>query len=130
MAKKQKQTIKQVMSIKDLIAKKDVIRHKKTETKQLYVKSLDSYITFQKPERSLCMDALDMEDRGDHYLIYNTVTEPNLKDKELQQEFGCVEPLDIVDEVFDFGEIKGIASKIIESVGFGDSVTMVDEIKN
>ncbi|QNB48210.1 hypothetical protein BR63_19205 [Thermanaerosceptrum fracticalcis] len=121
---------KKKLTIKDLIAKKEAIKDQ-SKILQLYVKSLDGLITIQKPSRQLCLDAIEMGNaEGDAYLVYNSVVEPNLKDKELQDAFGCVSPLDIVEAIFEPGEIVSIAKECLVFAGYGDNVKLVDEIKN
>lgn len=54
-------------------------------------------------------------------VVYNAVTEPNLKDKELQKAFGCkTNPFAIVQEIFTPLEIKAIADKVAEISGLKD----------
>ena len=122
---------KNKITLKDLLQRKEAIRSKRTnETKSLYIRSLDGVITIQKPDRTLCLDAIGMDQEGDAYMVYNCVTEPNLKDPDLQQEYGCVTPMEIVEKLFEPGEIANIAKESVELAGYGDSVTAVDEIKN
>ena len=122
---------KNKLTIKDLLKRKEDISSKRVkETKSLYVKSLDGVISIQKPDRALCLDALGMDQDGDSYMVYNCVVEPNLKDPELQQEYGCVTPMEIAEKLFEPGEIAGIARECVSLAGYGDSVTVVDEIKN
>lgn len=122
---------KSKITIKDLLQKKEAINSKRAhETKGLYIKSLDGIITIQKPDRTLCLDALGMDQEGDAYMVYNCVIEPNLKDPELQQEYGCVIPMEIVEQLFEPGEIAGIAKECVALAGYGDSVTVVDDLKN
>jgi len=102
---------------------------KKKKTSALYVKSLDGIITIESPTAALARDAQDM-DNGDAYMVYSCVTEPNLKSKELQDAYECVEPLEIVDKVFDVGEIPQIAVECLKLAGYVDGVKAVDEIKN
>lgn len=68
---------------------------------------------------------------ADAYMVYSMVKEPNLKDKDLQKAYGCVEPTDIVEKIFTFGEVGYIVNKGFESAGFDKgSVSVVEEIKN
>ena len=100
---------------------------KKKKTGTLYIKSLGGTITIESPD--LARDAQDM-DSGDAYMVYSCVIEPNLKSKELQQAFGCVEPMEIVDKIFDVGEIPQIAVECLKLAGYVDGVKAVDDIKN
>ncbi|MCR4719697.1 MAG: hypothetical protein K5768_08735 [Firmicutes bacterium] len=123
------------ITLKELMARKaQMLESKKTrKTKELYVSSLDGTITITEPSREIILEASGMEDnKGDVYTVYQCVTEPNLKDRELQKEFECVEPMEIVEKVFSAGEITNIALKCIELAGYGqDSVKeLVTETKN
>lgn len=126
-----KENIKKV-TLQDLIAKAEQKKQCKKELRQLYVKSLDGIITIIKPDRKLILEAMDMEDEseGDKYLVYNCVVEPNLKDKELQQAYNVVSPMDVVDEIFEPGEVASISKELIKLAGYVDSVKLVDDIKN
>lgn len=122
---------KNKLTIKDLLQRKEAIKAKRVnETKNLYVKSLDGIITINKPDRSLCLDAMEMGENGDAYMVYNCVIEPNLKAQELQEDYGCVIPMEIVEKLFEPGEIAGIARECVALAGYGDSVTVVEDIKN
>lgn len=70
--------------------------------------------------------------QSDIELIYDSVIEPNLRDKDLQQAYGCAVPSDIVPLLFKTGEIGSIASAIMRCAGYGTSIeTKVhEEIKN
>jgi hypothetical protein len=115
------------LNIKDLIANAERLKKRKEETKELRVKSLDGNIVIGKPDRQLILEAMDMKDEdGDLYLVYECVLEPNLKDKELQEAYG-VNGYEIVDAIFEVGEISSISKEITKFAGYGDSV---EEIKN
>lgn len=119
------------ITLKDLIARKEQMLESKRQEKtaELYVKSLGGTITITSPTAALARDAQGMEN-GDDYMVYSCVVEPCLKSKELQAEFGCVEPLEIVQKVFDAGEIPQIALECLKLAGYLDSVKQVSEIKN
>ncbi|SKA99337.1 Phage XkdN-like tail assembly chaperone protein, TAC [Caloramator quimbayensis] len=119
------------LTLKDLIAKKEQILNNKVKTMDLYVKSLDAVITIQKPDIDTIIDAskIDNPSESDRYLVYNCVIQPNLKDKELQEAYGCVEPIEIL-KIFEDGEISSIALKCMELAGYRNSVSVVEDIKN
>lgn len=129
--KKTKETPVKI-TLKDLIARKQEIKNKKKEKRDLYIKSLDSVITVLKPDADLCLDSMDMEgNEGNDYLVYNCVVEPNLKDVELHKEYGVEEnPMQIVHEIFDNGEVTSIANECLKFSGYVDSVKVVEDIKN
>ncbi len=56
------------------------------------------------------------------------VTEPNLRDKELQAHFGCVTPKDLATVLFQGGDMQKVADLITDLSGYGESAE--DEIKN
>lgn len=131
-----KKAPKQKLTIADLIAKKEQLVKKKKKTENLYLEALDSTVTIEEPERSLVLEMLEManddssESSSDDFLVYNIMLEPNLKDKKLQEEFGCVEPTDIVSKIFDVGTVSGIAMAAMELAGYNSKVSTVDELKN
>jgi hypothetical protein len=129
MSKKEKSTmLNKRLDIAELIKKAEEIKKKKSETKELKVKSLNGSVLISKPGHTLISDSYDMGDNheADKYIIYESVLEPNFKDKALQEAYG-VEGYDILDEIFDPGEIGELSKKIIEFAGYGNSV---EEIKN
>jgi hypothetical protein len=124
------------LTVTDLIKEKEKYKIKEDVKEELYLSRLDASITIQKPERSLCMESFEMVNdsnqagKADAFMVYNIVVEPNLKDPQLQKEFGCVEPIDIVEKVFEMGEISQIAKAGLELAGYSDGVSKVKDIKN
>lgn len=126
------------ITLKSLLDKKEqILNSKKTRKKaELYVKSLDGTITVTAPDRAIITDSAEMGDNdgimGDIYVVYQCVTEPALKSKELQDAFECVEPMEIVEKIFLPGEISAIAKELLELAGYDeDGVRNVtDDIKN
>lgn len=120
------------VTLKDLIGNKDNIQGRREETRELFIKSLDGVITIKKPNRQLCLDAIDMEDsmNADVFVVYNCVIEPNLKDTELHKAYGVVEPDEIVTTIFEPGEISNISRECLVLAGYSNSVEIVDDIKN
>ena len=119
------------ITLQELLRRKEqMLEAKKTpKTAELYVKSLDGTITIEGPTSALAKDAQEM-DNGDAYLVYQCVTEPCLKAKELQEAYKCVEPMEIVEKIFDPGEIPQISVECLRLSGYIDGVKVVDEIKN
>lgn len=124
----------QPLSIKELIKRKAELKnHRNNKRKQtLHIESLGAHITIVEPDKALVMDALEMaNDGGDEYMTYESVIEPNLKSTELHKEFGVEhDPIKIVDLIFLPGEVSRIAQSSIGLAGYGDSVKVVDKIKN
>lgn len=56
------------------------------------------------------------------------LVDPDMKDKDLMEKFGCSTPGQLVEKVFKGGEIAAIADDITELSGFGGDV--VEEVKN
>ena len=82
-------------------------------------------ITVKQPTVKLIDEVMKIEGDGrqsDIELIYESVTEPNLKDKNLQEAYGCVAPSDIVPMLFKAGEIGSIASAIMRCAGYGKNI--------
>ena len=83
---------------------KEKFQTKNDEVAVVFVERLNAEVVIRKPEKSLCVDALrmnrdkDNDTDADVYMVYNTMTEPDLKNKDLQKEFGCVLPTDIVEK--------------------------------
>lgn len=124
-----------IITLKELLDHKEKLKNKKSRTADLYVKSIDAEITITSPSSALITEAQGEGEhdasRADAYIAYHCITAPNLKDADLQKEFACVEPLDIVGMIFLPGEVSAIASEIMQLAGFGSSVSKVGkEIKN
>ena len=78
---------------------------------------------------AMAKESQDMEN-GDAYIVYSCVVDPCLKSKELQEAFSCADPMEIVDMVFEPGEIPLIAVECLKLAGYIDGVKAVDELKN
>ena len=119
------------ITLQELIRRKEqMLESKRTpKTATLYIKSLDGTITIESPTADLARDAQEM-DNGDAYLVYSCVTEPCLKSRELQDAFGCVDPMEIVEKVFAVGEIPQIAMECLKLAGYVDGVKAVEDVKN
>ena len=117
------------ITLEELIRRKEQMLEskKKPKTETLYIKSLDGTITIESPTAAMAREAQDMEN-GDAYMVYSCVTEPCLKSKELRDAFGCVEPMEIVEKIFEPGEIPQIAVECLKLAGYIDGVTNVIDI--
>lgn len=128
---------KKVLNLATLIKEKAKYKlGEETKTAELKVDRLDAVITIEIPDTQLCMDALNAKDddtgaKSDDYLVYTIMTEPNLKDSELQKAYECVEPTDIVEMIFTRGEIADIAAYALDEAGFKrGTVKAVETLKN
>ena len=121
------------ITLNELIKRKEqMLEAKKTPKRQdLFVKSLGGVITIEEPSRALVIEAQEMgTDVSDAYMVYQCVVEPNLKNAELRDAFGCVEPIEIVDKIFSAGEVVSIAKQCLELSGYIDGVSVADTLKN
>ena len=78
------------LTLDEMIRRSEQVKEakNKNKTKELYVESLDGTITITKPTRNQVNDAMNMDaysGESDAYLVYECVTEPPLKNKQLQQ---------------------------------------------
>lgn len=128
---------KKPMTVADLLARKDKLKKKEGSTQTIYIESLDAHIVIKEPSRAFCLEVLEMandntrSDKADAHVVYHCVQEPNLKDTGLQKEFGCVEPVDIVDMIFKPGEVTAISGHCLQLAGYGSGVKKVDaDLKN
>ncbi len=124
------------ITVKNLLAQKEQLKNKKEVKEDLYIDSLGGDITVKEPSSELCVESFEMAQTGDSsradaHIVYNCVIEPTLKDEELQKEYACVEPSDIVKMIFKPGEIAAISGHCMTMAGYGTGLKKVDkQIKN
>lgn len=122
------------LTIEDIIAKKDQIQDDKKKTIKIHVNSLGGYVTLEKPDRKLIADSLQKETGLDSniHVVYNTMIEPDLKDKEAQKAFGVLTPKELLTAILSDGEVSVIAEKLMEVAGYSQNAIRVitDEVKN
>lgn len=120
------------VSIQDLIDKKDGIVAGRTATYDL--ETSIGTITVKKPSRAFILEAFGLSEAAESepYIVLNMTVSPNLKDTELQKAYGCMDPLDIVNKLFDSGEVIAISKKIMKCAGYGDDIKseVHEEAKN
>ncbi|MCI1750931.1 MAG: hypothetical protein LKI17_06375 [Megasphaera cerevisiae] len=118
------------VSIQDLIKQKEAILARKTETFD-FTTSIGT-IVVKKPTKAFVAEVLNLTEGADAYAILNSVIEPDLKSAELQKAYGCAEPTDIVEALFDAGEIPAIGTKIVQCAGYGVPIEakVHDDVKN
>ena len=119
------------ITLQELIRRKEqqLESNKTPKRKELYISSLDGTVTVESPTAALAKDAQEM-DKGDVYIVYQCMVDPCLKSKELQKEYGCVEPMEIVELVFAPGEIPQISVECLRLAGYIDGVKAVEDTKN
>lgn len=119
------------VSVADLIKRKEA---REASKKARYdIKTSMGVFTIRKPSRAIFIESRDMENGdGDRYVILNSVVEPNLKDAKLQEVYECTEPTDIIDKLFDPGEVVSIAKAIMEVCGYGKDIPkkVHEDLKN
>lgn len=121
-------------TLEDLIAKKIQKEKDKNKTKDIYISSMDKILTFVKPKENVVLDAID--EIGDGKDTRNTISAfkhlmyeccPLLQNQELQKELEILDPYDIVDVLFELGEVMKIGEQLVDLFGLGS----IDEnIKN
>ncbi len=121
------------VTIADLIAQREQIKNKRKNTYDL--ETSIGTITVKQPTAKMIEENLKIEGGGrqsDIELIFDCVINPNLKDKDLQQAYGCTAPSDIVPMLFQTGEIGAIAAAIMRCAGYGKSIEykIHEEVKN
>ena len=119
------------ISIKDLIDKKESITAGRQQTYDL--ETSIGTITVKKPSQSFVLEARSMEGGGDQYMILNMTVDPNLKDSALQTAYSCTEPTDVVDKLFDAGEVSRVARAIMACAGYSNediARRVHEEVKN
>lgn len=118
------------LTLAELIRRKEQVLDEKRRNavKELYIPSLDASIVISAPSGSMARDALSMPaGEGDIYLCYQCIKEPNVKAPELAEEFGCAQPMDVIEKIFLPGEIPQISTECIQLAGYNNGVK---EIKN
>ena len=121
------------VTVADLIAQREQIKNKRKNTYDL--ETSIGTITVKQPTAKMIEENLKIEGGGrqsDIELIFDCVINPNLKDKDLQQAYGCTAPSDIVPMLFQTGEIGAIAAAIMRCAGYGKSIEykIHEEVKN
>ncbi len=121
-----------VLKARDLIERKVMIQSRFGKEHLVEVEALGT-LRFRTPTYFDIEDArvYDNGKSEDEMLIFGTLLEPNLKDVELQQEFGATRPEEIVRALFLPGEIAQIAHKLVGFAGYDQTkVRVVEELKN
>lgn len=107
------------VSLEQLINKKLEKDGKKEATKEIYIESLDGFITFKNPSDSQLIEFSDRRKNGSYTdmmtayerLIYDCC--PMLHSKELQESIEINYPYDAVRAIFDLKEISKIGLQLL-----------------
>lgn len=122
-----------VLTVQDLIHKKGIIEEDRKELINIDIKGLGVF-KFRKPTAEEIEMIYQQEKNGEELLIQTCSEQPNLADLELRKAFGMEErenPIKIVKKIFNYGQIQGIAGKLLEASGLNDKeIKVVDEVKN
>lgn len=123
------------LALEDLLARAEQRAGDKKAYSQVYFKSLDGELVFEKiplPRVLSMLDSVDSDNMMDNLdfqvnLIYQCC--PMLRNPELQAAYDCKEPTDIVCALFDdnMGAISKAAESILGFYGLEDSK---DAVKN
>lgn len=126
----------QKATLKDLILKKKIREENKFKTKEVYIKSIDKTLVFNKLSEEKILDLMsnvkDIENinMSENYELCKQVIYfscPMLQSTELHKELEIVDPLDVISALFEMKEVFEITEEISELIGLGD---FVGEIKN
>lgn len=121
-----------ILNAKNLIEKRKLIEEKKRREFIVEIDELGAF-KFRTPDAFDIIDSLEFKNGGyeDEFIIYSCMLEPNPKDTDLHEAFGCSEPFDIIDAIFLPGEKQRVAQILSEKAGFHKDVAkVVDEVKN
>ena len=116
------------------------------EVKAVHLSNLlgeDSYITIKALSGNQYMDLLatarnkkndlDMSKmfKAQSLIVVEGVTEPSLKDAELQKHFGAASPVDLAQILFPGGELTSVFNEVAKLSGFiEDDEELEEEVKN
>ena len=116
------------------------------EVKAVHLSNLlgeDSYITIKALSGTQYMDLLatarnkkndlDMSKmfKAQSLIVVEGVTEPSLKDAELQKHFGAASPVDLAQILFPGGELTSVFNEVAKLSGFiEDDEELEEEVKN
>lgn len=124
------------LTVTDILKEKEKYTVDKQQTEEVTITRLGVDILIRKPEKSLCVETIQMTrdentaDTADAFMAYSVVVEPNLKDPTLLAELGCRDPLEVVDKIFEPGEVAQISELALELAGFKKGTVAVKTAKN
>jgi len=119
------------VTLESLVKKGLEIKNRELQKAEIFVESLGGIVVVEELPYQVINEALEL-DETDEMMIYESVIEPNLKDKSLQDSLGCESPDDIVRILLKPGEVAALSKEIIKLSGYGsNSVRKVkDDLKN
>ena len=123
------------VTLDSLIKKKMELKENgnRKATGALYIPSLDGEIEYEVYKSDIVdfknTDGGEEEaEKAVNTLIYTMIKSPDLRDKQLQKELGCDEPIDVVPLIFTEGERIDLMNLALEKTGFQAGV--IKEVKN
>lgn len=118
------------ITVESLLKRKEELLGREPNIAEFYVESLGGTVTIKEPSTSLLADVRDMEsDMANKYVLYECMTEPNVKCDEVQEAFGRPTfAADILDNILKPGEIAHLSGECVNLAGFG--ADSVQNIKN
>ena len=128
------------LNLEELVARATQSKADKFQVRMVEIDREGNTIQATKKDLRTVSKTLDMEtettnDRfqAEMKLVYDHC--PVLHEKELQEAYGCVEPLDAVEKVFDsnMGLIEKAAKEILDMYGLAEeegTKNPVDDVKN
>lgn len=128
-------TERKKVTLDSLIKKKMELKENgnRKATGALYIPSLDGEIEYEVYKSDIVdfknTDGGEEEaEKAVNTLIYTMIKSPDLRDKQLQKELGCDEPIDVVPLIFTEGERIDLMNLALEKTGFQAGV--IKEVKN
>jgi hypothetical protein len=128
------------MNAVELLLKMDKDKVKAIPTKQVEVKRLSEIagepftVTLKAVSGNKWSDIVETigADAGNYksskHLLLVGMEDPKLSDHDLQEAYGAVTPLDLVEKLFLAGEIMSLAAEVTDLSGLGDDA--LEEVKN
>ncbi len=119
-----------LLSAETLLKKKDIIKKYKNEKLDIEIEEIGTF-RFKVPtdENLSSIEGLEPKDQ-DAYLVYACCESPNLKDENLQKEFGGDLPFEIVKNILKGGDIKKIVTELLNASGYNETKLKVEKVKN
>ncbi len=122
--------------LEQLIRKKLEKDGKRGATKEVYVKSLDAYLTVTNPSDSQRIEFSEKNKTGNYpdmmeayaKLIYDNC--PMLRSKELQKEIDVDYPYDTVKAIFEIEEVIDIGVKVLNFFDDDEEEKAEEKLKN
>jgi hypothetical protein len=125
------------LTLADLVAKKAAKEARSTQTKDVYVHSLEGNITLEIPTRDTVYKMIDMQGDGSNmadvvyanaFLVYHAV--PLFRDPELLEAYDVKDKIEIVGKLLEPFEINEVAGLVMKLAGFTKPEAIEESTKN